>query len=85
MKLSEIGVKRPVTAIMVFFAILILGYISYTMIPVDMMPEIESPTVSVFTTWDGASPEDMETKVTRLMESVLGGVTDLDEITSQTR
>ena len=85
MKLSEIGVNRPVTAIMVFFAILILGYISYTMIPVDMMPEIETPTVTVHTVWDGASPEDMETKVTRLMESVLGGVTDLDEITSMTR
>ena len=85
MKLSELGVRKPVTAIMVFFAILILGYISYKMIPVDMMPEIESPTVSVMTTWDGASPEDMETKVTRLIESVLGGVTDLDEISSQTR
>ena len=54
MKLSEIGVKRPVTAIMVFFAILILGYISYTMIPVDMMPEIETPTVSVITTWESS-------------------------------
>lgn len=85
MKLSEAGVKRPVTAIMVFFAILILGFISYKLIPVDMMPEIESPVVSVMTTWDGASPEDMETKVTRLLESVLGGVTDLDEISSNTR
>ena len=85
MKLAELGVKKPVTALMVFFAILILGFISYKMIPVDMMPEIESPVVSVVTTWDGASPEDMETKVTRLLESVLGGVTDLDEITSTTR
>ena len=85
MKLSELGVKKPVTAIMVFFAILILGYVSFKMIPVDMMPEIESPSVSVITTWDGASPEDMETKVTRLLESVLGGVTDLYEISSNTR
>ncbi len=85
MKLSETGVRRPVTAVMVFFAILILGAISYTMLPVDMLPEIETPTVTVHTVWDGASPEDMETKVTRLIESVLGGVTDLDEITSFTR
>ena len=85
MKLSELGVKKPIAALMVFFAILILGYVSYTMIPVDMMPEIESPTISVGTRWDGASPEDVETKVTRLMESVLGGVTDLDEISSITR
>ncbi len=85
MKLSELGVKKPVTAMMVFLAILILGYVSYKMIPVDMMPEIESPTVSVMTTWDGASPEDVETKITRPLEAVLGGVTDLDEISSTTR
>lgn len=85
MKLSELGVLKPVTAVMVFFAILILGYISYKMIPIDMMPEIESPVVSVMTRWDGASPEDVETKITRVLESVLGGVTGLDEITSTTR
>ena len=69
---------------MVFLSILILGYVSYTRIPVDMMPEIESPYISVYTTWDGASTEDMETKVTRVVESSLGSVTDLDEITSKT-
>ncbi|MBQ7721800.1 MAG: efflux RND transporter permease subunit [Kiritimatiellae bacterium] len=77
--------KRPIAAVMVFFAVLILGYVSYRLIPVDMMPEIETPTITINTSWDGASPEDMETKVTRLMESVLGGVTDLDEISSTTR
>ena len=85
MKLSEIGVRKPVTAFMVFLSILILGYVSYTMIPVDMMPEIESPYISVYTTWEGASTEDMETKVTRVIESSLGSVTDLDEISSSTK
>ena len=84
MKLSELGVRKPVTALMVFLSILILGYVSYTMISVDMMPEIESPSISVYTTWDGASTEDVETKVTRVIESSLGSVTDLDEITSRT-
>ncbi len=85
MKISELGVKKPITAMMVFLSILILGFVSYKMIPVDMMPEIESPTISVMTTWDGASPEDVETKITRVLESVLGGVTDLDEISSSTQ
>ncbi len=49
-----------------------------------MLPEIESPTISVFTRWEGAGTEDMETKVTRVIESALGSVTDLDEITSST-
>lgn len=85
MKLPEIGVRRPVTAVMVFFSVLILGFISFRMIPVDMMPEIENPVVSVMTRWDGASPADVETKITKVIESVLGGVTDLEEISSTTQ
>lgn len=69
---------------MVFVAIIVLGLVSYTFLSVDMMPEIENPTVSVFTTWDGANTEDVETKITRVIESALGSVTDLDEITSGT-
>ena len=84
MWISEIGVRKPVTTLMVFIAILVLGFVSYTFLSVDMMPEIENPTVSVFTLWDGASTEDVETKVTRVIESALGSVTDLDEINSST-
>ena len=84
MKLSESGVRRPVTTAMVFLAVLILGIVSYTMLSVDMMPEIESPSISVFTRWDGASTEDVEQQITRVIESALGSVTDLDEITSTT-
>ncbi len=84
MKISELGVKRPVTTLMVFLCILILGIVSYTFLAVDMMPEIESPSISVFTTWKGASTEDVESKITRVIETSLGSVTELDEITSST-
>ena len=84
MRISESGVKNPVTTLMVFVAILVLGFVAYTFLAIDMMPEIENPTVSVFTLWDGANTEDVETKVTRVIESALGSVTDLDEITSST-
>ena len=84
MKLSETGVRRPVTTLMVFVAVLVLGAISYTRLAIDMLPEIESPSISVFTRWDGASTEDMEQQVTRVIESALGSVTDLDEISSST-
>ena len=84
MKISELGVKRPVTTLMVFVTVFILGVVSYTKLSVDMMPEIESPAISVFTTWDGASAEDVEKKITRVIESALGSVADLDEITSST-
>lgn len=84
MKISEAGVNRPVTTLMIFLGVLILGIVSYTQLSVDMMPEIETPTISVYTTWDGASTEDVETQITRVIESALGSVTDLDEMTSIT-
>ncbi|NLB68183.1 MAG: efflux RND transporter permease subunit, partial [Lentisphaerae bacterium] len=84
MKLSELGVKRPVTTMMVFLSIFIIGVVAFRHLAVDMMPEIEAPSISVFTTWSGASTEDMESKVTRVIESALGSVTDLDEILSST-
>lgn len=84
MSLSEFGVKRPVATLMAFVAVFILGAIAWSRLAVDMMPEIESPSISVFTRWDGASTEDVEQQITRVVESALGSVTDLDEITSQT-
>ena len=84
MKLSETGVRRPVATLMAFVAVFILGCIAWQRLAVDMMPEIESPSISVFTRWDGASTEDVEQQITRVIESALGSVTDLDEITSTT-
>lgn len=84
MKLSESGVKRPVATLMAFVAVFLLGVIAWQRLAIDMMPEIESPSISVFTRWDGASTEDVEQQITRVIESALGSVTDLDEITSTT-
>ena len=84
MKLSETGVKRPVATLMAFVAVFLLGLIAWQRLAIDMMPEIESPSISVFTRWDGASTEDVEQQITRVIESALGSVTDLDEITSTT-
>lgn len=84
MNLSETGVRRPVATLMAFVAVFLLGLIAWQRLAIDMMPEIESPSISVFTRWDGASTEDVEQQITRPIESALGSVTDLDEITSTT-
>ncbi len=85
MKLPETGVKRPVTTAMLFVAILILGVVSLTMLAVDLMPEIEPPSISVITSWYGASAEDVETKVTRVIENNLSTINNLDELRSTTK
>ena len=85
MTLPEIGVRKPVTTLMFFLAILMLGGVMFTRLAVDFLPEIENPTVTVVTTWSGASTEDVETKVTKVLERALGSVSNLKEMTSVTK
>ncbi len=85
MKLAEIGVKQPVATAMVFLAILIIGLVSLNLLPLDLMPDFEQPAITVVTPWPGTSTEDVETKVTRIIENDLSIVNNLDEITSTTR
>ncbi|HOR97600.1 MAG TPA: efflux RND transporter permease subunit [Kiritimatiellia bacterium] len=85
MRLPELGVKRPIFTLMVFIAILVLGGVSLVYLPVDLFPEIETPSVTVITQWPGASVEDVEGRVTRVIENQLSIVNNLNEVTSRTR
>jgi len=82
MSLPEFGVKRPVTNLMIFFCIIILAFYSLTRIGVDSFPEIEPPIISVISTYPGASPEDVEIKVTEELENQLASTPGLEKITS---
>ncbi|MCQ2403449.1 MAG: efflux RND transporter permease subunit [Lentisphaeria bacterium] len=84
MKLPEFGVRRPIATAMLFLAVLVLGVICFCRLGLDLMPNIEPTRVTVMTTWEGASAEDVETKVTRVLEKRLGSVSNLDEIRSST-
>jgi hydrophobe/amphiphile efflux-1 (HAE1) family protein len=84
MKLPEIGVQKPVTTLMFFLAVFVLGTVMLTKLSVDLLPEIEQPTVTVLTTWEGASTEDVEKKVTKVIERALGSVNNLDTLNSTT-
>jgi len=83
MRLPEFGVKFPVTNLMIFFAILILGLFSLSKLPIDLMPEIEPPVISVITVYEGAGAEDVENKVTEIIENNLATVSNLDKLTSR--
>ena len=84
MKLPELGVQKPVATLMFFLAIFMLGAVMATQLPVDLMPEIERPTVTVVTTWEGVSAADVESMVTKAVERALGTVNGLEEMTSAT-
>jgi len=85
MKLPELGVNRPVTTLMVFLGILLLGFVTLTQLPIDLLPDIEIPSISVITIYQGASTEDVETRVTKVIEDYVSTVPNLKEITSVSR
>ena len=68
MKLSEVAIKRPVFATVMSLTILLLGYISFTRLPVREYPETDPPIVSVTTFYRGASPSVVETEITDILE-----------------
>jgi HAE1 family hydrophobic/amphiphilic exporter-1 len=83
MKLPEFGVKKPVTNLMIFSAIIIIAMYSFTRIGIDSMPKIEPPVITVISGYPGASPEDVEIKVTEPLENQLAATPGLEKITSQ--
>lgn len=85
MNLSELSVRRPVFATMMSLALVILGAVSYTRLGVDLLPEIERPTVTVFTSLPGAGPEEIETAITQPIEEQLNTIAGIDEMRSVNR
>ncbi|MCG0277935.1 MAG: efflux RND transporter permease subunit [Thermanaeromonas sp.] len=83
MRLPEFSVKQPVATLMLFLAVIILGVLSLTRLPIDLLPDIEMPVVSVLTVWPGASASDVETEITKHIEDQLTMVNNLDTLTSK--
>ena len=82
MSIYATSVKRPVTTILIFVGLMVMGIYSLTQLPVDLYPEMELPFVVVYTTYPGASASDIETNVTQPLENALNSISNLKEITS---
>ena len=85
MSLYSTAVKRPITTLVIFIAVIVMGLFSLRNMPIDLYPEIDPPFISVFTIYPGASAADIETNVTRPLEDNLSIVTNLKNMTSQSR
>ena len=79
------AVKKPITTIMIFMAVMVFGIYSLIKLPVDIYPDIEFPAITVFTTYNGASAADIETNISKPIEDALNTVDNLKEITSVSR
>ena len=63
MSLPKLAIKRPITVLMAVCIVIVLGAFSFTNLPVDLLPEMKFPTMAIFTTYDGAAPEEVEAMV----------------------
>lgn len=82
MRLPELSVRRPITIYMVTSVLILLGAISFTRLPVDLMPDIQNPTITVRTSYPGVAPEEIENLVTRPIESALTSAPNIYRINS---
>ena len=80
---TAVFIRRPVATIMMCLAIVVIGLMSYFSMGVGMFPNVDVPYVLVQTTLAGASPEEIETSVTKIIEESVNQVEGIDEIKSQ--
>lgn len=85
MSIYSAAVKKPITTILVFVALAILGIFSLQKLPIDLYPKIETNNIIVLTSYPGAGPQDVEANVTEPIENVLNGIANQKHITSESR
>src|SRR5437899_2581984 len=84
MSLPEICIRRPVFATMLVVSLVVLGLASLRTLGVDLFPKVDIPTVTVTTRLEGASPEEIESQITKRIEEVVNTISGLDELRSTT-
>lgn len=82
MNLSSFSIKRKVTTFMFYTAILVFGIMSFNNLSLDLMPSIDIPIAVVSTSYSGAAPQEVETMVTKTLESALAVVSGIEDISS---
>ncbi len=85
MSVYESSVKRPVLVSIAFIAVMIMGIFSYSKLSIDLMPDFDMNMAMVIVSYPNASAEDVETNVTKILESSLSTVDDLKQVTSTSK
>ena len=83
--IADVSVDRPVFALMMSLALVVVGLLSYQRLGVDLLPAVEQPQVTVFTALPGAGPEEIESAVTQPIEEKLNTIAGIEEMRSVNR
>src|SRR3990172_2205026 len=84
MSLLEVFVRRPVFTTMLLTSLVVLGIASFFQLGVDIFPKVDLPTITITTRLPGASPEEIESQITKPIEEVVNTISGLDELRSTT-
>src|SRR3954447_5671235 len=80
--LADLCIRRPIFASMLILALVVVGAAAYTKLGVDRLPSVDLPSVTIRTTLPGASPEEMETEVSQVIEENVNTVEGIEELRS---
>lgn len=80
--ISKFSVKRPYTVVVGIILVLVLGVVSFSKMKTDLLPDMTLPYALVYTTYAGASPEEVETAVTRPVEQSMATISNIENVTS---
>jgi len=81
--LPKLAVKRPITILMVTLAVLLLGFISLTRLPIDLLPNLELPVMAVSVSYQGVGPQEIESLISIPLEESIGTVNGIESITTR--
>jgi len=83
MKLPVLSVKRRVSVTMITILVIILGLVAFSELGFEMLPDLDYPTISIVTTYAGASSKDIEETITEPIETAIAGVKNIKSVNSQ--
>jgi HAE1 family hydrophobic/amphiphilic exporter-1 len=81
-RISTWGIQNPVPVSLLFIALVLLGAVSYTKLPIKQRPNVTFPAVQITVTENGAAPSEMETQITRPIENAMAGLPNVETIQS---
>ncbi|MDR2495531.1 MAG: efflux RND transporter permease subunit [Tannerellaceae bacterium] len=85
MSLYSVAVKKPISTALIFVAVIIIGLFSLTRLSIDLLPKFDMNMIIVMTAYPGASAADIEMNISKPLENALNSVSDVKNITSQSR
>jgi hydrophobic/amphiphilic exporter-1 (mainly G- bacteria), HAE1 family len=85
MSISRLSIRRPVAVAMFFLAVCLIGAISFSRLPIDLLPDVSYPRLVVYTSYPEVAPAEIERLVTRLVEANVAAVPGVEKVTSVSR